>query len=122
MDVAIIQPHKYNGCGLVISSEVIKIGVNIPESVFFVHEDTAFMLMVNKLNNVSQYHFKNILLVHNRNHPKKRMYIANETGDTMNQKRRSNDWYIKANKYSEENCYNIFNPNYKPKTWADVWK
>jgi hypothetical protein len=50
------------------------------------------------------------------------MYIANETGDTMNQKRRSNDWYIKANKYSEENCYNIFNPNYKPKTWADVWK
>jgi len=123
LDVSIIQPNKYNGCGLVISSEIIKSGVNIPESVFFVHEDTAFMLMVNnKLGNVPQYHFKNILIVHNRNHPKKRMYVANETGDTMNQKRRSNDWYIKANKYSEENCYNIFNPNYKSKTWADVWK
>jgi hypothetical protein len=76
----------------------------------------------NKLGNVPQYHFRNILLVHNRNHPKKRMYVANETGDTMNQKRRSNDWYVKANKYSEENCYNMFNPNHKPKTWADVWK
>jgi hypothetical protein len=26
-----IQPHKFNGCGLVISSEVIKAGVNIPK-------------------------------------------------------------------------------------------
>lgn len=118
-----ISPHKYNGCGLVISSEVIKAGVNIPKSVFFVHEDTSFMLMVNKiLPNIPQYHFSNILLVHNRNHPKKRMYVKNETGDTLNKQRRSNEWYVKANKYSEENCYNLFNPNHKSKTWEDVWK
>ena len=87
------------------------------------HEDTAFMLMVQKvLGNIPQYHFKNILIVHNRNHPKKRMYIKGETGNTMNQKRRSNEWYIKANQYSEENCYNIFNPRYKFKTWEEVWK
>ena len=35
LDVTIIQPHKFNGCGLVISSEVVKAGVNIPQSVFF---------------------------------------------------------------------------------------
>jgi len=121
LDVKVINPHKYNGCGLVISSEVIKSGVNIPKSVFFVHEDTAFMLMTQKiLGNIPQYHFKNILLVHNRNHPNKRKYVLGETGSTLNEKRRSNDWYVKANKFSEENCYNLFNPNYISKTWSDV--
>ena len=124
LEVLIAPQHKFNGCGLVISSEVIKSGVNIPSSVFFVHEDTSFMLMTQKiLGNIPQYIIKNILLVHNRNHPKKRMYIKGERKDgTMNQKRRSNDWYVKANKMSEQNCYNIFNPNYKSFTWEDVWK
>lgn len=122
-EVIVLPQHKFNGCGLVISSEVIKAGVNIPQSVFFVHEDTAFMLMVQRvLGNIPQYSIRNILNVHNRNHPKKRMYVKGESGDTMNKRRRSNDWYVKANKYSEENCYNLFNPNYKSKTWKDVWK
>jgi hypothetical protein len=124
LEVLIAPQHKFNGCGLVISSEVIKSGVNIPHSVFFVHEDTAFMQMTNKiLGNIPQYVIKNILLVHNRNHPDKRMYIKDERKDgTMNEKRRSNDWYVKANKMSEQNCYNILNPNYKSFTWKDVWK
>lgn len=122
-EVVILPQHKFNGCGLVIGSEVIKAGVNIPQSVFFVHEDTAFMLMVQRvLGNIPQYSIQNILNVHNRNHPNKRRYVRGESGDTMNKRRRSNDWYVKANKYSEENCYNLFNPNYKSKTWKDVWK
>ena len=124
LEVLIAPQHKFNGCGLVISSEIIKSGVNIPKSVFFVHEDTAFMLMTQKiLGNIPQYIIKNILLVHNRNHPNKRMYIKDERKDgTMNEKRRSNEWYVKANKMSEQNCYNIFNPNYKSFKWKDVWK
>ena len=123
LDVITLTQHKFNGCGLVISSEVVKSGVNIPKSVFFVHEDTAFMHMTNKLlGNIPQYVIKNILLVHNRNHPKKRMYIKGERKDgTMNEKRRSNEWYIKANKMCEQNCYNIFNPQYKSFNWSDVW-
>jgi hypothetical protein len=124
LQVLVAPQHKFNGCGLIISSEVIKAGVNIPQSVFFVHEDTAFMHMTNKvLGNIPQYIIKNILLVHNRNHPKKRMYIKGERKDgTMNEKRRSNEWYTKANKMSEQNCYNIFNPQYKSFNWEDVWK
>ena len=122
LDVRMVSPHKFNGCGLVISSEVIRAGVNIPSSVFFVHEDTAFMWMTNKvLGNIPQYVIKNILLVHNRNHPEKRKYVKGETGETMNGKRRSNDWYVKANKMSEQNYQNMFNPNYNPYTWEDVW-
>ena len=124
LEVHTINPYKFNGCGLVISSEVVRSGVNIPRSVFFVHEDTAFMMMTNKvLGNIPQYVIKNILLVHNRNHPKKRMYVINERLDgTMNEKRRSNEWYVKANSMSEQNYINLFNPNYKSFTWGDVWK
>ena len=123
LDIRILNQHKFNGCGLVISSEVIKSGVNIPRSVFFVHEDTSFMLMMQKiLGAIPQFIIKNILLVHNRNHPKKRMYVEGESGNTMNEKRRSNDWYVKANKMSEQNCYNVANPNHKSYTWKDVWK
>ena len=123
-DCFIMPQHKFNGCGLVISSEVIKSGVNIPKSVFFVHEDTAFMQMTKGiLGNIPQYVIKNILLVHNRNHPKKRMYIKGEREDgTMNEKRRSNDWYVKANKMCEQNYINMFNPNYKSFTWDDVYE
>jgi len=123
LDVTIIQPHKFNGCGLAISSEVVKSGVNIPRSAFFVHEDTAFMLMTQKvLGNISQYHFKNILLVHNRKHKNKRNYIVGETGATVGQKRNSNKWYTIANQMCERNVYNMFNPNYKSLSWEDVWK
>ncbi len=117
-----IRPIKFNGCGLVISSEIIKAGVNIPESVFFVHEDSAFMKVLStKLPLVAQYHFSNILLVHNRNHPQKRNYVKGETGDTLNKKRRSNDWYVKANMMSETNYKNLYSPGYNPFTWDDVF-
>tara|TARA_R110002020_G_scaffold243010_1_gene456468 strand:+ start:362 stop:1315 length:954 start_codon:yes stop_codon:yes gene_type:complete len=126
LDVRVLPQHKFNGCGLVISSEVIRSGVNIPKSVFFVHEDSAFMWMTNKvLGNIPQYVIKNILLVHNRKHPAKRMHIKGEEGiDKTNPgaQRKVHDWYGKANKMCEQNYHNLFNPNYKSFTWEDVWK
>jgi len=126
LDVRILPNHKFNGCGLVISSEVIKSGVNIPKSVFFVHEDSAFMWMTNKvLGNIPQYVIKNILLVHNRKHPNKRTCIKGEEGiDKTNPgaQRAVHAWYGKANKMCEQNYTNLFNPNYKSFTWEDVWK
>jgi hypothetical protein len=124
LDVRTLNQFKFNGCGLVISSEVIKAGVNIPRSVFFVHEDTAFQNVMIRLfgNSIPQYVIKNVLLVHNRNHPKKRMYIKDERKDgTMNEKRRSNDWYVKANKMCEHNAYNMFNQS-QTYTWEDVFE
>jgi len=123
LEIVTLNNFKFNGCGLVISSDVIKSGANIPKSVFFVHEDTAFQNSMIKLfdNSVPQYVIKNILLVHNRNHPKKRMYIKGEQKDgTMNEKRRSNDWYERANKACEHNAYNMFNQS-KIFTWEDVF-
>ena len=124
LDIRTLNNFKFNGCGLVISSEVVKSGVNIPKSVFFVHEDTAFQNVMIRLfgNSIPQYVIKNMLLVHNRNHPKKRMYVKDERLDgTMNEKRRSNDWYVKANKMCEHNAYNLFNQERVFK-WEDVFE
>jgi len=123
-DLNVIQlpQHKFNGCGLVISSEVIKAGVNIPKSVFFTHEDTAFMYMTNKvLGNIPQYVIKNILLVHNRHHPDKRKFVLGEKGNNLKEQRLSNNWYERASKMSQKNSSNLFNPQHKSFTWNDVW-
>jgi hypothetical protein len=125
LDVQLVSPHKFNGCGLVISSEVIKAGVNIPKSVFFIHEDSAFMYMTNKvLGNIPQYIIKNILLVHNRKNPSKRAHILGEENidkTDLGAQRKSHDWYMVANKMCEQNYHNLFNPNYKSFTWDDVF-
>ena len=126
LQLSVINPHKFNGCGLVISSEVIRAGVNIPASVFFIHEDTAFMYMVHKvLGNIPQYHFRNLLVVHNRKNPNKRNYIKGEesyTGVDIDNKRKSHDWYSVANTLCRDNCNNLFNPGYKSYKWKDVWQ
>jgi len=126
LDVQVVNPYKFNGCGLVISSEVIKAGVNIPKSVFFIHEDTAFMNVMQKIlgDSVPQYLIKNILLVHNRKHPDKRMYIDKEQGIDKTDpgaQRGVHDWYKKANKMCEHNAYNLFNQN-RVFTWEDVFE
>lgn len=123
-EVIVLPQHKFNGCGLVISSEVIKSGVNIPQGMFFVHEDTAFMYMTQKvLGNIPQYVIRNILLVHNRKHPNKRYKILGEKGiDPTNTGllRKQHEWYQKAYEASSINLANLFNSKYKFKNWGDI--
>lgn len=116
--------YKFNGCGLIISSELIKSGVNIPPSVFFTHEDTALMNnMLTTFGNkqIPQYIIKNILLVHNREHPNKRKYVAQETGEDINQQRKSNDWYRIASEMSKHNAYSFMKQG-RSYNWKDVWE
>jgi hypothetical protein len=124
LNITIVNPYKFNGCGLVISSDVIKSGVNIPKSVFFIHEDTAFMNSLIKTfdNNIPQFIIKNILLVHNRKHPNKRNYVLGESGINKTDTgalRKVHSWYDTANKMCEHNAYNMFSQS-KTYTWGDV--
>ena len=125
LDVRTVSPYKFNGCGLIISSEVIKSGINIPRSVFFIHEDTAFMNSMIKMldGSIPQYIIKNVLLVHNRKHPDKRMYVKGESeieNHDVGKKRLTHSWYDKANKMCEHNAYNMFNQS-RTYTWEDVF-
>lgn len=126
LEIITLPQHKFNGCGLVISSEVIKAGVNIPKGVFMAHEDTAFMLLTNKLlGNIPQYVVRNILLVHNRKHHSKRYKVKGEADiDPTNTGllRRQHNWYKKQYEANSDNLNNLFNPNYRFKTWKDVFE
>ena len=116
--------YKFNGCGLVMSSELVRSGVNIPKCVFFTHEDTALMNKMLTLfgnNQIPLYIVKNILLVHNREHPKKRKYVQDEVGDDINEQRKSNDWYKVASEMSKLNAYNFMKQG-RNFNWEDVWK
>ena len=126
LDIQVTTKLKFNGCGLVISSEVVKAGINIPKAMFFIHEDTAFMnnLLIMFQGKLPQYIVKNILLVHNRKHIKKRMYIKGEkevTPGDIGGARLEHDWYAKANKLSEFNAHNLYK-QIKMHTWEDVYE
>ena len=123
LDIVNVKPHKFNGCGFVISSEAVKSGVNIPKGTFFI-DDTALGHMAQKvLPDIPQYHFRNILIVHNRKHSKKRSWILGENNvNYIDDKRKSTDWYTIANEFCKINDANIFNPNFKFYTWDDVWE
>ena len=123
LDIRAINQYKFNGCGLMISSDLVKSGVNIPKSSFFIHEDTAFMLQLQQLfqGSIPQYVIKNILLVHNRKHTKKRSYVKGELeSDDVSGGRLRHDWYKKASDMSHHNTYNMFNQS-KIYTWKDVF-
>jgi hypothetical protein len=122
LDIINVKPHKFNGCGFVISSDAVKAGVNIPKGAFFI-DDTALQNMAKKvLPDMPQYHFRNILIVHNRKHPKKRSWILAENDvDYIDDRRKSTKWYNIANEFCKINDANIFNPNHKFYTWDDVW-
>ncbi len=61
-------------------------------------------------------------MVHNRKHPKKRMYIKGESADGKKYyPREATDWYTKGNKLCEHNAYNLFNQA-KIYTWEDVFE
>jgi len=116
--------YKFNGCGLILSSELVRSGVNIPRSVFFTHEDTALMnnmLVTFGNQQIPFYIVKNILLVHNREHPHKRKYVQGESGKDVNEQRKSNAWYKVASEMSKHNAYTFMKQD-KTYRWEDVWQ
>ena len=125
LDIQVTDKLKFNGCGLVISSDVIKSGVNIPKSVFFVHEDTAFLnrCFSHFQGKLPQYIIKNILLVHNRKLPKKRSFIKGQDyeDDDQTRMREQQYWYKNANKMSQVNAFNLTEQGYTY-TWEDVFR
>ncbi len=125
LDVQLVNPYKFNGCGLIISSDLVKSGVNVPKSIMLVHEDTAFQNVLIKMFNgsIPQFVFKNILLVHNRKHPKKREYVLGEDVNEKNPgaKRESNSWYKRVWEFDREHAWKAFQQG-KIFTWKDVFQ
>ncbi len=78
-DFTYIQKPKISGACLVLSSDIIKAGVNVPLCLLY-NDDEGLSFMSEKVleNNFIQFVCRNILHVHARRHPEKRMYVKGE--------------------------------------------
>jgi|TARA_Y100000296_G_scaffold45898_1_gene52627 hypothetical protein len=74
-----ITKPKISGACLVLSSDLIKCGVNIPSCLLY-NDDEGLSIMCEKLmgERFIQFICKNILHVHARRHPNKRLYVRGE--------------------------------------------
>ena len=107
--LTMINSPKFDGSGLVISSQLVMAGANIPLGVWACGEDTSFMTVAGKIlgGDYKQFVVKNILKVHNRNHPKKRTYVVGMTDEAAHIHRENNDAWMTNHKICETNLHNL---------------
>jgi len=113
LDIKIIDKPKFDGSCLIISSNLLKTGANIPPGFFgLAAEDTAFMYSCLRIlgDNYRQFVIKNILKVHNRVHPHKRKYVKGNTDVEFNP-REGNKKYETLRDLNNENLNRIFTNN-----------
>jgi hypothetical protein len=124
LHVEIINTPKFDGSCLVISSNLIKAGVNIPHAMTHCAEDTSFAEMAKIMMGKSyvQYIAKNILRVHNRRHPKKRMYIKGENNPHGFTGKDKGDWWDVLETTSKYNLSILRNNQQKFVSLDDVLK
>ena len=119
-DFGMIRQPKISGACLVLSSDLIKSGVNIPPCLLY-NDDEGLSIMAYKLMNQNYIQFvcENVLHVHARRHPKKRMYVLNEDNphSFINQKNNDFQTFLKM---SRENINTLFSGQGKFKEYYDL--
>ena len=121
-DFSYIQHPKISGACLVLSSDLIKSGVNIPPCLLY-NDDEGLSIMSHKLlgDKYIQFVVKNVLHVHARRHPQKRMYVKGEDnpysfiGD-------KNDNFQKFLSMSKQNIQTLVTEQGKFKEYNDLKK
>ncbi len=122
IDLRLIDYPKFDGSGLVISSDLLRSGANIPPAVYMNGDDTSFLesCRLHMGNNYKQFVVKNVLKVHNRTHPKKRRYVVNEDESvTSHKKRGQKAWYKTFNEISKGNLNKLFYSQERFSTYDD---
>ena len=119
-DFGMIRHPKISGACLVLSSDLIKSGVNIPPCLLY-NDDEGLSIMAYKLMNQNYIQFvcENVLHVHARRHPKKRMYVLNEDNphSFINQKNNDFQTFLKM---SRENINTLVSGQGKFKEYDDL--
>jgi hypothetical protein len=112
-DFKYITKPKISGACLVLSSDLIKFGVNIPLCLLY-NDDHGLSIMIEKLcgNNFMQFICENLLHVHARRHPNKRLYVLNENNPNSFIDKK-NDKFQKFLKLSQYNVQNLISGNNK---------
>tara|TARA_R100001082_G_scaffold68961_1_gene39062 strand:- start:641 stop:1633 length:993 start_codon:yes stop_codon:yes gene_type:complete len=121
-DFSYIQYPKISGACLVLSSDLIKSGINIPSCLLY-NDDEGLSIMAEKLlgQNFMQFVCQNVLHVHARRHPNKRMYVKGENNphSFINQK---NSNFQKLLNFSKQNIQTLFTGKGKFYEYDDLEK
>ena len=102
-----IQQPKISGSCLVLSSDIIKAGVNVP--LCLIYNDDEGLSIMSKIvlgNNFIQFICKNILHVHARRHAKKRLYVMDENNPHSFAPQK-NDTFKRFKEMSQANIANL---------------
>jgi hypothetical protein len=111
VEVHSLSEPKADGSCLIFSSELLNSGVTLPKSIILHSEDEAILRMAKKImgDEFVQFHFHSILRVHNRRHPKKRMYVLDE--DNKNgicSAEKKGQWWVDIEEKSKFNLETLF--------------
>ena len=102
-DFSYIKHPKISGACLVLSSDLIKSGVNIPSCLLY-NDDEGLSILSHKLmgQNFIQFVCQNILHVHARRHPQKRLYVKNENNphSFLNEKNNSFKKFLELSRHN----------------------
>jgi len=123
IDIQTLNYPKIDGSCLVLTSDLIKCGVNIPPC--FIHnDDESLSMMAQKIlgDKYLQIIFKNVLKVHARRHPNKRMYIDNENNPRGFCGKEKGDWWQVFKQMSQHNLNTLFHNTGKFYTYEDFKK
>jgi len=112
-DFTYINYPKISGACLVLSSDLIKFGVNIPPCLLY-NDDEGLSIMAQKLlgQNYLQFVCKNLLHIHARRHPQKRLYVLDEDNPNSFGDKKNNNFQKFLN-LSKANIQNLINGNNK---------
>ena len=121
-DFRSINYPKIDGSCLVISSDLIKSGVNIPLCLIY-NDDEGFSIMAQKLcgQNFIQFICKNLLKVHARRHPKKRLYVLDDDNPNSFDDRKPSS-FVKFKEMSQANIRSLHDGRNKFYEYGDIEK
>ena len=119
-DFTYINYPKISGACLVLSADLIKFGVNIPSCMIY-NDDHGLSIMAQKLlgENYIQFVCKNLLHVHARRHPQKRLYVKDESNPNSFEDKKTDGFSI-FKRLSEENLQSLVNNNNKFHEYGDL--
>ena len=107
-DFTYINSPKIDGSCLVLSADLIKFGVNVPSCLIY-NDDNGLAIMAEKLlgQNYIQFICKNLLKVHARRHPLKRLYVLDEISDTHTGNLNKSSAYDEFRRLSDANIQTL---------------
>ncbi len=119
-DFTYINYPKISGACLVLSADLIKFGVNIPPCLLY-NDDEGLSIMSKKLlgQNFMQFVCKNLLHVHARRHPQKRLYVLDEDNPNSFEDKKNSKFY-KLKNMSQQNIQSLINGNNKFYEYEDL--